>query len=124
MNNAFCFILKAFFVLKILILYFNSFGYVEIRLDKRAEVNFKIYDVTNWEKNNYNKHCHISQKVKAARQRSLFSSKNLTCEIFFFKNHGEKEARRLVLYFFMFLKNHYKKKQSAKLVSIIYFCSP
>ena len=31
-------------------------GYVEIRLGKKAMVNFKIYDVTNWNTNNYNKH--------------------------------------------------------------------
>ena len=70
------FILKAFFVLKILILYSNSFGYVEIRLDKRAEVNFKVYDVTNWERNNYNKHYQISQKVKAATIPHINSETN------------------------------------------------
>ena len=52
-NNAFYFILKAPFVLKIVQIFF---GYLEKRLDKKAKVNCKIYDVTNWNTNNYNKH--------------------------------------------------------------------
>ena len=30
------------------------FRYVEKRLDKKAMVNFKIYDVADWTTNNYN----------------------------------------------------------------------
>ena len=39
-------------------LYFcpDIFGHVEKRLDKRAKVTFKIYDVINWEINNNNTH--------------------------------------------------------------------
>ena len=48
MKNAFYFILKALFVLKMLKFFTNFSGYVGKWLDKRAKVNFKIYDVTNW----------------------------------------------------------------------------
>ena len=63
MKNAFCFILKALFILEIFtFLRYLLFGYVEKRLDKKAMVNFKIYDVTDWATNNYN--IHITQYVK------------------------------------------------------------
>ena len=48
MNNVFSFILKVFYVLKIITLFFDNFAYVEKWLDKKADVDFKIYDVTNW----------------------------------------------------------------------------
>ena len=32
------------------------FGYVEKQLDNKVKVNFKIYDVTDWATNNYNRH--------------------------------------------------------------------
>ena len=38
------------------------YGYVEKRLDKKAMVNFKIYNVTDGTTNNYN--THIAQYVK------------------------------------------------------------
>ena len=44
-TNAFCFILKALFIVEIL-------SYVEKLLDKKAMLNFKIYDVANWKKIN------------------------------------------------------------------------
>ena len=34
----------------------HFFGYVAKRLDKKAKVNFKIYDVTELETNDYNTH--------------------------------------------------------------------
>ena len=48
MKNAFYFMVKALFVPKI--------GHVEKRLSKKAKVNFKIHDVTDWITNNYNTH--------------------------------------------------------------------
>ena len=48
MENVFYIMLKAFFVLEIFTFFCGLFGYVEKRLDKRAMVNFNIYDVTNW----------------------------------------------------------------------------
>ena len=67
MKNAFYFMLKAVFVLEI----FTLFGYVEKRLDKKADVNFKIYDVTDWATNNYNIYFSISKEVKATRNGNL-----------------------------------------------------
>ena len=31
----------------------DSFGHEDERFDKKAQVNFKIFDVTEWETNNY-----------------------------------------------------------------------
>ena len=56
MNNAFYLILKTLFLLKIFNFFSRLFGHVEKRLDEKAKVNFKFYDVTNWESNKYNKH--------------------------------------------------------------------
>ena len=57
MKNACYFILKALFVLEIITFWTTDFfGYVRKRLDKKARVNFKIYDITNWNKRIYNKH--------------------------------------------------------------------
>ena len=48
--------------------YFCSdfYGYVGKWLDKKAKVNFNIYNVTNWEINNCN--THIAQYFKKLRQ--------------------------------------------------------
>ena len=67
MKNAFYFMLKALFVLEI----FTLFGYVEKRLDKKVDVNFKIYDVIDWATNNYNIYFSISKEVKATRNGNL-----------------------------------------------------
>ena len=51
MKKAFYFMLKALFILELF-----TFGYIEKWVDKKAMVNFKIYDFTNWTTNDYNKH--------------------------------------------------------------------
>ena len=56
MKNDFYFMLKALFVLEIFTFLFRFFGYVKKRLDKKAMVGFKIYDVTEQTANNYNTH--------------------------------------------------------------------
>ena len=48
MKNAFYFILKALFVLKIFTFLSLLFGHVEKRIDKKDKVNFKFYDVASW----------------------------------------------------------------------------
>ena len=48
MNNIFYLILKALFLLEI----FTFLSYVGKRLDKKAQVIFKIYNVINWNTNN------------------------------------------------------------------------
>ena len=52
---AFYIMLKALFVLKVFKFLSWHFGYVGKQRDKKAKVNFKTYDVTDWETNNYNK---------------------------------------------------------------------
>ena len=55
--------LRALFVLDIFTFLSLNFGYVEKRLDKKAMVDFKIYDVTDWKANNCN--THIAQYFKS-----------------------------------------------------------
>ena len=50
MKNAIYFVLKVLFIFKIFGLHF--FGQVGQCLDKKANVNFKIYGVTTWDTNN------------------------------------------------------------------------
>ena len=50
MKNPFYFMLKALLVLEIFKFLSWLFGYVEKRLDKKAKVNFKNYDVIGWTK--------------------------------------------------------------------------
>ena len=50
--------LKVIFVLEIFTFLSWLFDYVEKCLDKKAMVNFRIYDATDWTKNNYNVHIH------------------------------------------------------------------
>ena len=61
MKNAFYFMLKDLFILEIVTFLPWLFGHAERQLDKKAKVNFKIYDVTVWT-NNYN--THIAQYLK------------------------------------------------------------
>ena len=61
---------KACFVHKTFTFLHWLFGYVEKRLDKKAMVNFKIYDVTDWPRNNYDKP--ITQYVKKGNQAMKF----------------------------------------------------
>ena len=61
MKNYFYFILKVF-VLRIFNFLPDFFGQVGKCFDKKAMVDFKIYDVTTWETNNYN--TRIAQYLK------------------------------------------------------------
>ena len=54
MRNTFYFMWKALYVLEIFTLLSQRFGYVENRFDRKVKVNFEIYDVTDWETENYN----------------------------------------------------------------------
>ena len=62
MKNAFYFMLKALLIFEILTFTSWLFGYVEKRLDKKAMVNFKVDDVTDWTTNDHN--THIAQYLK------------------------------------------------------------
>ena len=61
-KNAFYFILKALFGLKIFKCLSLLFGDEEKHFDKKDKFNFKIYDVKTWETNNCN--THIAQYLK------------------------------------------------------------
>ena len=50
MKNAFYFVLKALFILKIFKFCPDFLGHAGTRLDKKTKVNFKIYAIINWEK--------------------------------------------------------------------------
>ena len=54
-NNKKCilFHLKNSFVIKMFNFCSDFSGHVGKRLDKKTKVNFKIYDLVNWERNNY-----------------------------------------------------------------------
>ena len=54
MKNAFYFISKALFILKIFMYLFQLFGQAAKWLDKKDKVNLKCYDVTAWLTNNCN----------------------------------------------------------------------
>ena len=42
------FTLKALFITEINKFFFSVFSHVRKRLDKKAKMNFKIYDITKW----------------------------------------------------------------------------
>ena len=62
MKNVCYFTLKAIFVLEIFKFLSWPFGHIEKRLDKKAKVNIKIRDVTDWATNNYK--TYIAQYLK------------------------------------------------------------
>ena len=67
------------------------FGHVRKWLDKKAKVDSKVYDVTEWETNNYNKY--TAQYLKKWRQRGnkIWSVNRISHETYFpFKNHTQK----------------------------------
>ena len=61
---------KVLFVLEVFAFLSRFFGHVEKRLDKKAKVNFKFYDVTDWTVNNYNI---ILPNISRSRQSILVS---------------------------------------------------
>ena len=54
LKNVFYIMLKAPFVLNIFTFLSRIFSYVEKHPDKKAKVNFKIYNVADWATNNCN----------------------------------------------------------------------
>ena len=56
MKNIFNFILKVFFVIKIIKYLYLLFDHVEKKADMQDKVTFIVYDVTTWLTNNYNTH--------------------------------------------------------------------
>ena len=103
-KNAFYFILKALFVLKIFKFLSWLFGHVgkTAWLERSDEFwNLGRHNVVR--KQLQWIYCPISHEVKATRQWSLVNWKNITREIFFFEKYAENKAGKLVpdhLFFF------------------------
>ena len=57
------------FVVKIPKVLSVFFGHVEEQLDEEAEANFKMCDVINWERDNYN--THIAQDHKKSKVNTI-----------------------------------------------------
>ena len=66
MKNPLYLTLTALFVLEIFKFLLWLFVHVGKRLDKKAKVNFKIYDIRKWEKSNCS--THIARYLKTQRQ--------------------------------------------------------
>ena len=77
MKNAFYFMLIALFVLKVCKFLSRLFGNVEKRFDKKAMVNFKIYDVTDWTTNNYNTHIIQYRKNEKQQNNEIWSDRRI-----------------------------------------------
>ena len=56
MKNVFDFILEALFVLKMFKFCSDFFDHEEKRFDEKAKVKFNIYEITTWQRSNYNTH--------------------------------------------------------------------
>ena len=61
-EKCFLFHVESSFLLWDIYIFVQLFGHVEKRLDKKAMVNFKIYEVIDWTTNNCN--IHIAQYLK------------------------------------------------------------
>ena len=97
MKNIFPFMLKTLFVLKIFKFLYWLFGYVEKRFDKKANANFKIYDVTVIPtKIIIHIYFLITHEIKTTRQRNFVNEWNITWQIFFLKNYTQNVMEKLV----------------------------
>ena len=115
MINAFYFMLKVLFVLKMFTILSCLHGYADKPLNRKVKFNFKIYDVTDW------KHILLNISRSKGNQTIKFGQLKLYKESF--KSHGENETRRLVPDLFLFFKNAlYKVKVSGQHLSFNIFC--
>ena len=71
MKKAFCFILKALFVLKVFKFFSSVFSHAEEMVWLEKKVNFKFYDVTAWLTNNCRTHIALNSGSKG-NQRMKF----------------------------------------------------
>ena len=79
MKNAFHFNLKVISTLKIFKSCADFFGHVGRRLDKRAKVSFKIYDITKLVTNNFNTNFteYLKKKMQSNIKFGLFIKNNM-----------------------------------------------
>ena len=99
---------KLFFFSRYLSFCLDFFGHVAKQLDKKNQVDFKFYDVTNWLRNNCN--THIAKISRSAGNHTMKfgqlewnDQQNVACETFFLENHAQNVVEKLVLD--PFLKN-------------------
>ena len=90
--------LKASFVFNYLNVFPDFFYNVGNRFDKKAKVNFKIYDIADWEPNNYNTYSPIFLRSKGKRtmkfdQSVKFNIRNIFLEKSYTKCGGEASPR-------------------------------
>ena len=96
----------------------DFFVHLRKRLGKKAGVNFKILDETNWKANDYNIHTAQYLNLVKSGQLMEYSMRNI-----FIKSHAEKEAERLVTGLFLFFKKTlYEVKASGQHLSFNKFC--
>ena len=85
------------------------------QLDKKAKVNFKIYDIIKGNKISFNKYIARYLKNKMLSDNEIWSVEHVEyIHNFSFKNNSEKEAGRPVSDFFLsFKKVFYEVKASS-----------
>ena len=99
MKNAFYFMLNGLYVLKTLNVLSWLFGHIRKRLDKKAEVNFKFYDVIDWQQINT---MHISSNISTSKglQAMKFGQwdkvRNISFQKFYRKWGRETSFRPLI----------------------------
>ena len=69
--------IKALFILEVFTFLSWFFGYAEKPLDKKAMVNFKIYDIIDWKTNNYNAHVPNISRKKRQTDNEIWSVNGL-----------------------------------------------
>ena len=96
MKNAFYFILKAHFVLRMFKVLSSFFGHVRKGVDKKAKANFKIYDVADWQANSYN--TYIVQHLKSKGNQTMKFGQLIEYDMrsVLHKNHTESKVGRLL----------------------------
>ena len=58
----------------------DFFGHAGKLLDEKAKVNFKIFDITSWETNNYNIHNAEYLKTQRESENEIWSVKRIQDE--------------------------------------------
>ena len=101
----------------------DFFGHAGKRLDQKAQVNFKISDVTDWETISYNIRYPIFQEETATRQwwfkRNIFLEKSS----FFLKSHAQNVVRKLVSNpFTKALKLSINLTQQSQMLYSLFYC--
>ena len=104
-KNAFYFILKDLFFLRIFNFLSCLSGHVEKQLDQKDKIISKSFDLTTWITYRYNAYsAQYLTKQKQSTKINLVSSQNISREKVLFKNHAQNKASILVPDLFLFFK--------------------